>query len=486
MKALVSLLAVMVLDIGCSDRTESDAGAPDIEVVDQLLPPPPRDQQVDPPDAPPVDLERPGGWAVALGGVGLDAATAVSLDNTGAAYVAGLFSGDASLGQLKLTSVGGEDAFLARVLPDGSPDWAKTWGSSSHDRLTAVQVGPTGDVYVAGWHLRDIQIGAHTCTSDGNLKGFVARLSGSGLPKWAVCIDAPSSTDSIQVNDLAVDSAGNGYVVGVFYGAAVFGAKKLVSPWRSAFVAKITAAGGVDWAKCSTATTTSDARAYGVDVDSTGHAYMVGEFGQATSFGPVTVTPSGASDGFIAKVSPVGDTVWAVGIGGQDSDWIEDVATRDNGESFVVGSLSGPAAVGSSVVGTKGQKNVLVARVSASGDWTWATASTSGHVHPGAITIGPSDVFVTGMFSQTMRWAHLGWTSNGKLDAYFVHLDPSGVILRGVAAGGPGDEWPHGIALVGGSTAVLVGDFEAAATFNSTKLTAAGYLDALVWRAVLP
>lgn len=50
-------------------------------------------------------------------------------DGDGVRYVAGVFSGSIRLGEIELTSRGGDDVFVARVLPDGTVAWAHGVGS---------------------------------------------------------------------------------------------------------------------------------------------------------------------------------------------------------------------------------------------------------------------------------------------------------------------------------------------------------------------
>ncbi|MBX3218454.1 MAG: hypothetical protein KF850_40990 [Labilithrix sp.] len=47
----------------------------------------------------------------------------------GVRYVAGVFSGTIRLGEVELTSRGGDDVFVARVMPDGAVAWAHGLGS---------------------------------------------------------------------------------------------------------------------------------------------------------------------------------------------------------------------------------------------------------------------------------------------------------------------------------------------------------------------
>src|SRR5438034_7005820 len=73
-------------------------------------------------------------WARSYGGSSIDMPKAIAVDGSGNAVVIGYFQGTANYGGGSWTSVGGNDIFIAKYASaDGSPIWAKTFGSTTYD-----------------------------------------------------------------------------------------------------------------------------------------------------------------------------------------------------------------------------------------------------------------------------------------------------------------------------------------------------------------
>jgi len=106
-------------------------------------------------------------WSTYLGGRGKTAATTLALDYMGAPVLAGIT--DAS--DLRLAGVGGghEDGFFARFNPDGSLVESSYLQSTGAGRLFAIAVSPGGQPFVAGSTTRGVE------------EVTVARIAGPGL-----------------------------------------------------------------------------------------------------------------------------------------------------------------------------------------------------------------------------------------------------------------------------------------------------------------
>ena len=81
----------------------------------------------------------------------------------------------------------------------------------------------------------------------------------------------------------------------------------------------------------------------GLGVDAAGNVFADGTFTGPTSFGGETLTPAGgvASDVFVAKVDPNGQTVWARTFGGPDPDFGNTLGLDAAGNLYLGGSFSG-------------------------------------------------------------------------------------------------------------------------------------------------
>jgi hypothetical protein len=129
-----------------------------------------------------------GGWILQFGGSEDEKFTGLELDpRTGELIVAGYTaSRDAVIRRGK--ALGGPDAVVLRIAPDGKLQQSARFGGSDQDSAWGLQVDPSGDVYLAGTTTsKDLEIPRDMYQR--NLQGaadvFVARLRGSDFkPIW--------------------------------------------------------------------------------------------------------------------------------------------------------------------------------------------------------------------------------------------------------------------------------------------------------------
>lgn len=85
------------------------------------------------------------------GGEGADRATAIATDDSGGAYVSGVFEDRAQLGPSMLESEDGYDAFFARIDREGEIAWAVPYPSGFEEQPSAMVVSSYDDhVYIVG------------------------------------------------------------------------------------------------------------------------------------------------------------------------------------------------------------------------------------------------------------------------------------------------------------------------------------------------
>ncbi len=123
-----------------------------------------------------------------------DEAHGIAVDAEGNIYVTGMTSIDIS----------DADIWTRKLDADGDEQWTVTEAGSadSTDRGKAVAVGPDGAVYVVGWLV----------TNAGGYDIFIGRLDAqTGDEIWT---DLEDIDDTDLANDVALDGAGNLYVVG--------------------------------------------------------------------------------------------------------------------------------------------------------------------------------------------------------------------------------------------------------------------------------
>ena len=268
-----------------------------------------------------VDAGPSSSFAWVQGAGGTDADNAFALTVRGAdIYVAGYFNGIASFGSTTLTSAGGTDGFVAKLIDAGASGsfvWAKATSGTGDGTSQALARAPNG-VYVAGSFTGAAGFGNITLASAGGTDGFVAKLTDAGATGSFAWAQRAGGTGDDNLTALAPFPAGV-YAGGSFSGIASFGTTALTSlGGTDAVVTKLTDAGSGSFAWALSAGSTSNDRTNDLVVPAGGNTLYVG--GQVVSanspatFGPVSIvgTNSGAS-AFMATI--VNGTVTATATG---------------------------------------------------------------------------------------------------------------------------------------------------------------------------
>ncbi|GAB3872290.1 hypothetical protein GCM10028824_22510 [Hymenobacter segetis] len=227
---------------------------------------------------------------------------------------------------------GSSDVFVAKLSdagPTGSFAWVQQAGGTDYDEATALAVSGTS-VYVTGSFMSPtVSFGSTTLTTAGGRDVFVAKLMDAGPTSSFAWAQRAGGTGGDYANALAV-SGTSVYVAGSFSSpTAGFGPATLTNTGANTgasdvYVAKLTDAGSTGsfiWAQQAGGTGTETARTLAVSGTS---VYVAGDFLSSTAgFGPATVTNMGLSDVFVAKLTDAGLTgsfAWAQRAGGTGYD----------------------------------------------------------------------------------------------------------------------------------------------------------------------
>jgi len=296
-------------------------------------------------------------WAFNIGGVDPDYAYSVAADAAGNVFVTGSFQGavdfDPGAGTANITSIGIQDAFLAKYNAAGVYQWAFNLGTSfASNRGASVAVDGSSNVYVTGTFYAAVDFdpgpGTAILTAQSN-DLFLAKYSSSGAYQWAFNVGGATSDVGY---DVAIDMSGNVYLSGYFQGPADFdpGPGGAIVIGAGAFLAKYNAAGQYQWVIPILNTGGGNIN-IGISIafDVAGNIYLTGHFSNTADFNPGAatnnLTATGQSDIFVAKYSAVGNYFWAFDVGGTGTSTNvgSSIAVDDAGGIFVTGNFLGTA-----------------------------------------------------------------------------------------------------------------------------------------------
>ena len=153
--------------------------------------------------------------------------TGIAADPSGNVFVGGSFSGTLAVGPMPLTSAGLGDLFVTRLDPAGTAVWAVRAGDAT-DQVGGVHLAAdqTGNVLVGGTLQGTIDLGGGPLTSVGGDDVFVAKLDSSGNHVWSVRLGDAAGQ---QLNALALGGSKTAAIAGAFSGSPDFGGTVLKS-----------------------------------------------------------------------------------------------------------------------------------------------------------------------------------------------------------------------------------------------------------------
>jgi len=277
-------------------------------------------------------------------------------------YATGVFERtvdfDAGRGVHNLTSRGRTDAFILHLTPNGKYVWAGSIGGQRDDDITALAVGPSGDIYYSGFVRlsgdADPTRAVRTITDRGVDDTIIARLDGvSGAIKWMKVYGENSTRETVF--GLAVDGNENVTAAGQFNDTVQFDRhdpsfNRQVVGDDDVYIARLNSRGDFQFVK----TFGGDHDDTVVDMvqDSAGNLYLTGNFAKTADFDPgpgqKLLAAPGDSAAYIVKMDSDANLTWVRQIGeavNGNSDraiiMARGIAVDPAGNVFTIGDFDG-------------------------------------------------------------------------------------------------------------------------------------------------
>ncbi len=183
-------------------------------------------------------------WTLRMGNASTQQPNGLSLiPGAGSTVLVGEFEGACDFGGKAVSSIGGFDAFIARVDTMGAVTWMRTIGDADANKGTddqyAADVAAMGDgnVFVTGYVAGTVNFGSGLISGPGDTDLFVMRLDPSGQTLWSF---RSGSGDSQYGRAIALSGPDELVVAGDFRGTLDLGNDPLINPASSdIFIAKL-------------------------------------------------------------------------------------------------------------------------------------------------------------------------------------------------------------------------------------------------------
>lgn len=379
-------------------------------------------------------------WARRFGGAdGTENTRSIEFDSADNVYIVGKSnSSSMDFGPITVTNQGGDEAYAAKLDPDGTFQWAHSWGSTGKDQAQGLAVDDAGNVHIVGQFSNtvDFDPGAASfdLTSQGDVDGYLLHLDTNGDFVSAMSVGGPEK-DVIQ--RVAVDGTGNVYTAGVFYGTAQFGTSDGTTPVfltsagsSDTFLMNVAADGNTQWIRQAAGASSVGNGNVDVGFDGFGGVYFTGNIFDTIDFGSgnPSLVSAGDTDAYITRWDTDGNLVWSGQISGPEDIGITGIRFDVQGNPYFAGFFNGTADfdVGPGTVEQNswvGQDS-FVLKLDAAGDFQWVEQVEHNSGTSGAVSIDDAgNVYLMGEFSGTAIFpTGKVIASAGSSDAYLLKL----------------------------------------------------------------
>ena len=298
---------------------------------------------------------------------------------------------------------------------------------SKSNMISAVDVDKSGYVYITGCWQGTATIAGKTLTAKGNGEMFTAKLSPSGAPIWVVTAGGTGASACGQ--DISVDESGNVHVSGYFYGTVTFGSHTETAAGQGdLFVGKLDSAGNYTW--LFTAKNNGFITGKEIAMGPQGDVYVAGYYQNTATFGSNTLQSKGGWDLFVAKLSSAGKLLWVTSGGDVKSEELGGLAVDESGNAHITGWFLGNTTLGSFALSSSAAQDLFVARISSTGKFLWANATSGSYFARGwdiAVDSGGNS-YITGTFGGNATFG-TQTLSGDTGDVFVSKLDANGSFI---------------------------------------------------------
>ncbi len=309
---------------------------------------------------------------------------------------------------------------------------------------------------------------SHKCiftdTILGQGDGFLARFDPDGNELWLQ--DLKGTNGGAAASDVAIDDAGNIYIIGNSDNGITIG--NFVLAEDGAFLAKFSTAGNVIWVHHLA----SSCYVNFIDCGSPGNIFISGAAEDTIDLGCATILPSS----FFARYDTAGNCQWVQNA--SVNGYVFGVAADINNDLYITGSFLYPfTTFGSITINSTGGQDAYLAKINSQGNWAWAKGFDSFNGSQGLAIDGDLEghVFFSGYFTGSIDFGCTVLTSTGTADIFLSKLDTAGnCIWVQQAGGGLGNQYAFALAVDAGGNSFISGSIIDTTDFGSVTLIPGG------------
>jgi hypothetical protein len=295
-----------------------------------------------------------------------------------------------------------------------APDWQAAIAVSKaggYSQVKATATDASGNVYIAGYFVGQMQVGGITLTSSRafDTDGFVTKWSSINHSLvWAQQVGGTGedNINALVINGSAIYLGGMSASASTSFGSLVLPNSNPAAPVAGMFVAKLVDAGSTatfTWVQGGNSRQASSVNALAI---SNSQVYLAGDFTGPLRIGSTLLTGEGDSEAFVAKLLDTGvssTVVWAEHLGGPGFDEVSSLVVAGS-DLYMAGDFEDIATFGQvgCSISSMGGTDVYVAKLHDSGtgvgcSWLQRAGGTSNDFGT-ALAVAGSAVYLAGEF----------------------------------------------------------------------------------------
>jgi hypothetical protein len=361
----------------------------------------------------------------------------IKTDTNGNVYLTGIFYQNLTIGNTTLSNSGGADIFLVKYDKNGSFLWLKKAGGSGYDVVEEIEVDSSGNIYMTGYFYGTADFNNLSLTSGGASDVFLAKYDTNGEIIW---VKKAGGSNSDTGKSLFIGENEDVYLTGDFSGVSSFNNTSVTSAGGTdVFIAKYNSNGVLQWVK--SAGGTSDDYVEGVVVDDGDNVYLVGIFNGTMNVGNTSLTSAGGTDVFITKYNPTNTTwAWAKRGGGTGSDSGRDIIITASGKVLITGMFENTATFESKTIMSEGALDIFLAEYTKDGTNYWIKRE-GGKYGEIVLKLGldnEDNIYMAGSFFGLANFGSISLSNDGSNNGYIAKLNTNGVSQWVQKIGGTG------------------------------------------------
>jgi hypothetical protein len=422
------------------------------------------------------------------GSAGNENGTTIAYDQNHVVYAAGTFRGTLIIGNDTLKGGNTEEGYLTKYDTLGNPVWTRALTGLGTERITGIDFDNSGNIFIGGQFSTSMKIGSVNLTGLGSSDGFVAKINPAGVVTWARRFGGTGSETvaglrySPLTNSVNLGGSFNGTMV-------IDANNRTSGGDLDIYVAQFDGTTGASiWVYSSPGSQADVLRGITLDLP-TGSVYVTGGLcNNKDILGPFGLASAGIYDMFVAKITSAGALAWARSLTGSGSEIGNHVALASNGDVCVLGTFDlGIGARGSiarDLFMSNGSRDLFFAKWNSSG--VFQSLKVSGGVGEDFSTSmvnQGSNLLVSGFAQNSSNFFGHIISGSSLGDGFVSSIDSAGNPRFISKTSGTDYEITNGVAASNEGTPYFTGTYKGAATIMNISLTAAGTTnDAFVGR----